>query len=73
MGMAGTLIASFISAACFGDGPTAPPRGAVGTFRFVDETFKVQLIDNGRSMPLKWRRTAGGQAFRTAASSPAPA
>jgi hypothetical protein len=45
LGGAGIMIVSCMSMACFGDGPTAPSRGAVVTFRVVDETFKVQLLD----------------------------
>ena len=38
-------IAACFSLACGGDGPTGPSRGAVVTFRVVDETFRVQLVD----------------------------
>jgi len=43
-----TVIVSCMSMACFGDGPTAPSRGAVVTFRVVDETFRVHLLDEGQ-------------------------
>jgi hypothetical protein len=39
------VIVSCVSFACGGDGLTAPSRGAVVTFRVVDETFRVQLFD----------------------------
>jgi hypothetical protein len=42
----GIVIVSCMSMACFGDGPTAPSRGAVVTFRVVDETFRVHLLDD---------------------------
>jgi hypothetical protein len=40
-----TVMVSCISLACGGDGPTAPSRGVVVTFRVVDETFRVHLLD----------------------------
>lgn len=43
--LTGTVIASCMSVACFGDGPTAPSKGAVVTFRVADETFRVHLLD----------------------------
>ena len=46
--VAGTAIVSCMSMACSGDGPTAPSRGAVVTFRVVDETFRVHLLDEGQ-------------------------
>jgi hypothetical protein len=45
---AGTALVSCVSMACFGDGPTAPSRGALVTFRVVDETFRVHLLDEGQ-------------------------
>jgi hypothetical protein len=44
----GIVMVSCMSMACFGDGPTAPSRGAVVTFRVVDETFRVHLLDEGQ-------------------------
>jgi len=46
--VAGIAIVSCMSMACFGDGPTAPSRGAVVTFRVVEETFRVHLLDEGQ-------------------------
>ena len=43
-----TVIVLSISVACFGDGLTSPSRGAVVTFRVVDETFRVQLLDQSQ-------------------------
>jgi hypothetical protein len=37
-----------MSVSCFWDGPTAPSRGAVVTFRVVDETFRVHLLNEGQ-------------------------
>ena len=59
--MAGILMASCVSVACFGDGPTAPSRGAVVTFRVVDETFKVQLLDE-RQIDAAHLAANGGRA-----------
>jgi hypothetical protein len=39
------VILSCVSLGCWGHGPTAPSRGALVTFRVVDETFRVQLLD----------------------------
>ena len=61
LGMAGTLMASCISVACFLDGPTAPSRGAVVTFRVVDETFKVHLLEE-RQIDAAHRAANGGPA-----------
>jgi hypothetical protein len=38
------MIFSCVSLACGGDGPTAPSRGALVTFRVADETFRVYLL-----------------------------
>ena len=43
--LSAAAILSCVSLACGGDGPTAPSRGAVVTFRVVDETFRVHLLD----------------------------
>jgi hypothetical protein len=55
------LIISCISAACFGDGPTAPSQGAVVTFHVVDETFRVHLLDE-RQINAAHQATNGGRA-----------
>ena len=39
-----TMIFSCVSLACDGDGPTAPSRAALVTFRVADETFRVYLL-----------------------------
>ena len=66
-------IAACFSLACGGDGPTVPSRGAVITFRVVDETFSVQLLDE-RQMSAALQAATGGRArFPTAAWSPGPA
>jgi hypothetical protein len=58
---AGIVIVSCMTMACFGDGPTAPSRGAVVTFRVVDETFKVQLLDK-RQLDAAHTAANGGRA-----------
>jgi hypothetical protein len=55
-----TVILSCISLAC-GDGPTAPSRGAVVTFRVVDETFRVHLLDQ-RQIDAARQAANGGRA-----------
>jgi hypothetical protein len=50
-------ICSCVSLAC-GDGPTEPSRGALVTFRVVDETFRVHLLDEGQIDAA--RRAANG-------------
>ena len=60
------LILSCASLAC-ADGPTAPSRGGLVTFGVADETFRVHLLDERKSMPPIKRRTAGGHVFPTAA------
>ena len=54
------LILSFASLGC-GDGPTAPSRGAVVTFRVVDETFRVHLLDE-RQIDAAHQAANGGRA-----------
>ena len=46
--MSATVIVASVFFACGGDGPTAPSRGAVVTFRVVNETFRVHLLDERR-------------------------
>jgi hypothetical protein len=55
-----TVICSCASLAC-GDGPTAPSRGAVVTFRVVDETFRVHLLDE-RQIDAAHQAAIGGPA-----------
>ena len=50
-----------VSLACGGDGPTAPSRGAVITFRVVDETFRVHLLDE-RQIDAAHQAANGGRA-----------
>jgi hypothetical protein len=57
----GTAFVSCISVACFGNGPTAPSRGAVVTFRVADETFKVQLVEE-RLIDAAHQAASGGPA-----------
>jgi hypothetical protein len=57
----GTALVPCISVACFGNGPTAPSRGAVVTFRVVDETFKVHLLDQ-RQIDAAHLAAKGGRA-----------
>jgi hypothetical protein len=54
-------ILSSVSLACGGDGPTAPSRGAVVTFRVVDETFRVHLLDE-RLITAAHHAAHGGRA-----------
>jgi hypothetical protein len=53
-------ILSYVSLAC-GGGPTAPSRGAVVTFRVVDETFRVHLLDQ-RQISAAHHAANGGRA-----------
>lgn len=59
--LAATLIFSCTSLACGGDGPTAPSRGAVVTFRVADEMFRVHLFDE-RQIDAAHRAANGGRA-----------
>ena len=59
--VAGIAIVSCMFMACFGDGPTAPSRGAVVTFRVVDETFRVHLLDEGQ-IEAAHQAASGGRA-----------
>ena len=43
--LSAAVILSFISLSCGGNGPTAPSRGALVSFRVADETFRVHLLD----------------------------
>ncbi len=52
---------SSLSFGCFGDGPTAPSRGALVTFQVVNETFRVQLLDE-RQIDAARRAADGGPA-----------
>ena len=52
---------SCLSLACADDGPTAPSRGAVVTFRVVDETFRVHLLDE-RQIDAAHQAANGGRA-----------
>src|SRR5687768_757695 len=56
-----TMIFLCVSLACGGDGPTAPSRGAVITFRVVDETFRVHLLDE-RQIDAAHQAANGGWA-----------
>jgi hypothetical protein len=53
-------ILSCVSLAC-GGGPTAPSRGAAVTFRVVDETFRVHLLDQ-RQITAAQHAANGGRA-----------
>ena len=59
--LAAAAIFSCVSLACGGDGPTAPSRGALVTFRVADETFRVHLLDE-RQIDAAHRAANGGQA-----------
>jgi hypothetical protein len=59
--LSATVILSCISLACGGDGPTAPSRGAVVTFRVVDETFRLYLLDE-RQINAAHQAANGGPA-----------
>ncbi len=48
LGVAGVVILLCGSLGCVWDGPTSPSRGAVVTFRVVDETFRVHLRDENQ-------------------------
>ena len=50
-----------ISLACGGGGPTAPSGGALVTFRVVDETFRVHLLDE-RQIDAALQAANGGLA-----------
>jgi hypothetical protein len=54
------LILSCVSVAC-ADGPTAPSRGGLVTFRVADETFRVQLLD-ARQIDAAHQAANGGRA-----------
>ena len=54
-------ISSCIAIGCGGDGPTAPSRSAVVTFRVVDETFRVHLPDE-RQIAAAHQAANGGLA-----------
>jgi hypothetical protein len=54
------LILSCASLAC-ADGPTAPARGGLVTFRVADETFRVQLLD-ARQIDAAHQAANGGPA-----------
>jgi hypothetical protein len=56
-----TMIFLCVFVACGGDGPTAPSRGALVTFRVADETFRVQLLDE-RQIDAARRAANGGPA-----------
>ena len=55
------MILSCVSLACGGDGPTAPSRGALVTFRVADETFRVDLLDE-RRINAAYQAANGGRA-----------
>ena len=59
--LAATVIFSCVSVACGGDGPTAPSRGALVTFRVADETFRVHLLDE-RQIDAAHQAANGGRA-----------
>ena len=59
--LAATVIFSCVSVACGGDGPTAPSRGALVTFRVADETFRVHLLDK-RQIDAAHQAANGGRA-----------
>ena len=54
------LILSCASLAC-ADGPTAPSRGGLVTFRVADETFRVHLLDE-RQINAARQAANGGRA-----------
>ena len=54
-------IVSCICLGCGGGGPTTPTQGAVVTFRVVDETFRVQLLDE-RQIDAAHQAASGGRA-----------
>ena len=56
-----TMIFLCVSLACGGDGPTAPSRGAVITFRVVDETFRVRVLGE-RQIDAAHQAANGGRA-----------
>jgi hypothetical protein len=55
-----TVIWLCASLAC-GDGPTAPSRGALVTFRVADETFRIHLL-NERQIDAAHQAATGGRA-----------
>ena len=55
------VIASCIFLGCGGDGPTGPSEGALVTFRVVDETFRVHLLDRTQIDAAR-RAAVGGRA-----------
>ena len=59
--LSAAAILSCVSLACDGGGPTAPSRGAVVTFRVVDETFRVHLLDE-RQITAAHHAGNGGRA-----------
>jgi len=61
LGVAGAVIMLCGFLACVWDGPTSPSRGAVVTFRVVDETFRVQLREE-RQIDAAHQAADGGLA-----------
>lgn len=61
MRLTSTALFSCVCLACGGDGPTSPSRGAVVTFRVVDETFRVHLLDE-RQIAAAHQAANGGRA-----------
>ena len=59
--LAATVTLSCVSVGCGLDGPTAPSRGAVVTFRVVGETFRVHLLDE-RQINAAHQAANGGRA-----------
>ena len=59
--LSAAAILSCVSLACGGGGPTAPSRGALVTFRVVDETFRVHLLDE-RQITAAHHAANGGRA-----------
>ena len=55
------LTAAVVTGACNGDGPTRPSEGAVVTFRVVNESFRVHLLDE-RQIDAAHRAANGGAA-----------
>ena len=54
------MILLCVSLACGGDGPTAPSRGALVTFRVADETFRVDLFDQKQIDAARRAANGGG-------------
>ena len=59
--LSATVIFSCVSLACGGDGPMAPSRSALVTFRVADETFRVHLLDESQ-IDAAHRAANGGRA-----------